>query len=1000
LSRDSGMKEKMTAPQGKRGRSIQSRLILLLLFILVPVLAIQAYMYYDTYEARRAAELQANLEFARTIAKAFESFVQDVLHQELAIGLAITSSQPMTPGDITRLLQTSRDYDAVREFTWMNPQGDAIYSSNPAMIGMNYGDRAYFREVADGREWTVGALVTARTTGKPVFGITRGIRDGKGALLGVVVATVIPEKLDARLGVERSKGGGFALIDSKGMLVYRYPAIDATWEERNWLRPYPEFEEALKGKEIATAVYAPFEGKNRLVGFAPVPSIGWAASAGKREEDVTGPILIDLTKSSLLFLSISLAAFFLALAVSRKIASPVQALRAHALALGHGEEPGQVRINHVAEFQDLAEAFNTMAGKVRAREAALRESEERLRFALETIHTGAWDLDLVDHTAFRSLEHDRIFGYAELLPQWTYEMFLDHVLAEDRTEVDAKFRQATETRSDWSFECRIRRTDGEVRWILAAGCHRADEVGDLRSMAGIVQDITERKQAEAELQKLAAVVRHSNEFINIATLDGKMIFINDAGAEMVGLSAEEVGHTHILQVVPGHLQDKVNNEVLPALKEKGFWEDELQYLNLKTGRLTDVHATTFTVKDPATGTPIFLANTSIDITERKRAEDALRASEARFKVIASSTPDHILVQDRDLKYTLVVNPQLGLTEQDMIGKTDRDFLTREDAEKLTRIKQQVLETGDSVHVEAPLTTAEGELQFFSGAYVPKHDASGQIDGLIGYFRNVTENKRAEENLRRSEEALRLANEHLEQRVRERTMDLQNLTEQLERSRHELRKLASELVMSEERERKRIAGVLHDDIAQTLAAARMRLDLLQSMQSDQKDKQTLQEVKAFLVQSIQETRALMTDIGNPLLFDLGLKAACEALVNRLMERHPVRIRCDIPDAYKHLDPDVKAILYQLIRELLNNVAKHGRAQNARVMISMEEGHFRVQVTDDGVGFDPQALGAPTAEGGFGLYSIRERLIAIDGSLRIESAPGAGTVVTAILPSTFD
>jgi signal transduction histidine kinase len=195
-------------------------------------------------------------------------------------------------------------------------------------------------------------------------------------------------------------------------------------------------------------------------------------------------------------------------------------------------------------------------------------------------------------------------------------------------------------------------------------------------------------------------------------------------------------------------------------------------------------------------------------------------------------------------------------------------------------------------------------------------------------------------------------------------------------------------------------VLHDDIAQTLAAARMRLDLLHSMQSDQKDKQTLQEVKAFLVQSIQETRALMTDIGNPLLFDLGLKAACEALANRLMERHPVRIRCDIPDAYKHLDPDVKAILYQLIRELLNNIAKHSRAQNARVMISMEDGHFRVQVTDDGVGFDPQALGVPTAEGGFGLYSIRERLIAIDGSLRIESAPGAGTVVTAILPSTFD
>jgi PAS domain S-box-containing protein len=376
-------------------------------------------------------------------------------------------------------------------------------------------------------------------------------------------------------------------------------------------------------------------------------------------------------------------------------------------------------------------------------EHALQTSEARLRFALETSHTGAWDLDLVDHTAFRSLEHDRIFGYAELLPQWTYEMFLDHVLAEDRAAVDAKFRHATETQSDWSFECRIRRTDGKVRWIWAAGRHRSDATGAQRRMAGIVQDITERKQAEMALQE--------------------------------------------------------------------------------------------------------------------------------------------------------------------------------------------------------------------------------------------------------------ANETLEQRVRERTMDLQNLMAQLELSRHELRKLASELVMAEERERKRVAGVLHDEIAQTLAAARMRVDMVQGIPSDQEER--IKEAKALLVQSIRETRSLMNDLGNPLLFDMGLQAACESLAERLMRIHPVRIRCDIRDAYKRLDPDVKIILYQLIRELLNNIVKHSQAQNAHVAIDTENGIFRVKVTDDGVGFDPETLGAPTAEGGFGLYSIRERLIAVDGTLRIESAPGAGTTVTATVPTTM-
>jgi signal transduction histidine kinase len=277
---------------------------------------------------------------------------------------------------------------------------------------------------------------------------------------------------------------------------------------------------------------------------------------------------------------------------------------------------------------------------------------------------------------------------------------------------------------------------------------------------------------------------------------------------------------------------------------------------------------------------------------------------------------------------------------------------------------------------------------------------GESSGRLWIHVDITDLKQAEADLRKSEESLRLANEQLEQRVRERTMDLQNLAGELERSRHELRNLVSELVMAEERERKRIAGVLHDEIAQTLAAARMRLDLLQGSTFDEKDRHTLQEAKTFLAQSIQDTRALMSEIGNPLLFDMGLKAACESLAEQMMKRHPVRILCEIRDTFKSVDPDLKTMLYQVVRELLNNVVKHSRARIASVLIEREDGLFRVRVTDDGVGFDSRALRAPSEDGGFGLYSLRERLIAMNGSLEIESAPGTGTAVTALLPSSWD
>ncbi len=135
-------------------------------------------------------------------------------------------------------------------------------------------------------------------------------------------------------------------------------------------------------------------------------------------------------------------------------------------------------------------------------------------------------MDLADHSAFRSLEHDRIFGYDRLLPEWTYEMFLGHVLPEDREMVDAKFRLAVQQQSDWDFECRIRRYDGEVRWIWAAGRHIPDVKGSPSRMAGIVQDITERKITEERIGHLASFPELNPNPVLEVDLGGEFLFCN------------------------------------------------------------------------------------------------------------------------------------------------------------------------------------------------------------------------------------------------------------------------------------------------------------------------------------------------------------------------------------------------------------------------------------------------------------------------------------------
>ena len=143
-----------------------------------------------------------------------------------------------------------------------------------------------------------------------------------------------------------------------------------------------------------------------------------------------------------------------------------------------------------------------------------------------------------------------------------------------------------------------------------------------------------------------------------------------------------------------------------------------------------------------------------EMTERKLAEEELRASEERLRAIASNTPDHIIVQDNQLRYSFVVNPQLGLTEKDMLGKTDHDFLSKEEADNLSIIKTQLLKTGRPFHIETSLISLTGDPEFFDGTYVPKFDAQGNTDGLIGYFRNITERKQVEEALKIKEALFR------------------------------------------------------------------------------------------------------------------------------------------------------------------------------------------------------------------------------------------------------
>lgn len=223
---------------------------------------------------------------------------------------------------------------------------------------------------------------------------------------------------------------------------------------------------------------------------------------------------------------------------------------------------------------------------------------------------------------------------------------------------------------------------------------------------------------------------------------------------------------------------------------------------------------------------------------------------------------------------------------------------------------------------------------------------------------------------------------LEETVRERTATLQ---EQALR----LRQLAAELVSTEQRERKRLAALLHDDLQQLLVAASMHLNNAAARMKDEADRNAVEQAKKWIYEATGAARDLTRQLRPSALYEGGLVGALHGLASEMAERHGLKVVIEGGEVATPVGDDIKALLFESIRELLFNAAKHAGIGQAAVRVWEENGSLHVIVEDPGKGFDVEAAAAAESKGGFGLFSIRERLAALGGSVCLVSAPGQGT-----------
>lgn len=228
-----------------------------------------------------------------------------------------------------------------------------------------------------------------------------------------------------------------------------------------------------------------------------------------------------------------------------------------------------------------------------------------------------------------------------------------------------------------------------------------------------------------------------------------------------------------------------------------------------------------------------------------------------------------------------------------------------------------------------------------------------------------------------------------------------LHQEVQKHRDQLRALAAQLATAEERERKRIAVGVHDRISQTLAAGKLLLGQVRQSVTDPDGRQALQELKTLLDTAMEESRSLTFELSPPMLHQLGLAAALQWLGEQITRRHGINVKIEDHLPAPLLGPEeVTALLFQSVRELLNNTVKHASATEVVVSIAQRQNCACIAVRDDGAGFavNERATGPAHSQSGFGLFSIRTRIEQIGGHFNIRSSVNSGTSIMLVVPLT--
>lgn len=595
----------------------------------------------------------------------------------------------------------------------------------------------------------------------------------------------------------------------------------------------------------------------------------------------------------------------------------------------------------------------------------LRESHERFRYVTRATNDVIWDMNL--HTmqirwAGENLK--KLFGYELPNDESDFSFWRDHIHPDEREEV---VKQLWDTCAQanvdvWADEYRFLRADGSIAYVLDK-CLLIYRNGEAIRMIGSMQDITERKLAELQVvnseKRFRSLVQNGSDMIKILDEKGVFTFASPSVEQVLGYRNEDIVGKSTFDFI--HEDDmKELRDQFKIIQQQDY--HEIPYFRFRNAagewRWLETKLTNL-LHDPAVKG---IVSNSRDVTEKKKAEEVIRASEERYRNLFYNNPMAIYIWDVETWEILEVNEtairEYGYSREEFLQITTLALRTKEDlplfvdfANNLKTHGAETIKQGVWKHVRK-----NGEA-IFMDIYFQRIQFKGR-DAVLSLADNVTEKIRLEKKL--------------------------------EEERRERQKEITEAVIRvQEKERHEISRELHDNVNQQLTVAMMYIASAEKGTGNAEA--LLKQSSGFIYNAIEEIRKLSKVLVTPLIKDFGLCKAVEGLVEDFHATNTISIDLFYGD-FKESDItyEFKLNIFRIIQEQMNNIIKH--AQATHVIIELyRNNNIVLSITDNGVGFDLKAR-----RKGVGLSNIQTRTELYAGKMQLESSPGEGCKISIDFP----